>query len=56
MEKPLHFKKGALHKQLGVKADAKIPAKKMQAALSGGLGALAAKRARFAKNVLTRRK
>ena len=52
-QKPLKFKKGALHAQLGVPQDEKIPAGKMQAALSGKDGALAAKRARFAKNVLT---
>lgn len=52
-EKPIHFKPGALHSQLGVPQGEKIPAFKMQAALSGKDGGLAAKRARFAKNVLT---
>lgn len=50
--KPITFKPGALHSQLGVKQGQKIPAKKMAAARSGKLGALAAKRANFAKNVL----
>lgn len=49
----LKFKKGALHSQLGVPPNDKIPANKMKAALSGKDGLLAAKRARFAKNVLT---
>jgi hypothetical protein len=52
-QKPIHFKPGALHSQLGVPQGEKIPVSKMQAALSGGLGALAKKRAQFAKNVLT---
>ncbi len=52
-KKPIHFKPGALHSQLGVPQGEKIPASKMQAALNGGLGALAKKRANFAKNVLT---
>ncbi len=51
--KPLHFKKGALHEQLGVKQSDKIPASKMRAALNGSFGALARKRADFARNVLT---
>lgn len=51
--KPLKFKKGALHRQLGVPAGKKIPAKKMAAARSGRLGPTAKKRALFAKNVLT---
>lgn len=52
----LKFKKGALHEQLGVPQKEKIPASKMKAALSGKDGLLAAKRARFAKNVLVGRK
>lgn len=51
--KAIHFKPGALHAQLGIAQGEKIPASKMSAALSGKDGALAAKRARFAKNVLT---
>ena len=54
--KPITFKKNALHEQLGVAAGKKIPAAKMAKAKSGGYGALAAKRANFAKNVLTGRK
>ncbi len=55
-KKPLHFKKGALHKQLGVAGKKKIPAATMAKALSGALGPLAKKRALYAKNVLTGRK
>ena len=51
--KAIKFKKNALHEQLGVKEGEKIPASKMQAALSGSKGKLAEKRANFAKNVLT---
>lgn len=42
---------GALHEQLGVAADKKIPAKKMSAARSGKYGALAEKRAHLAKTL-----
>ena len=49
----LHFKKGALHKQLGISPDKKIPYNIMQAALNGSKGPLAKKRAEFAHNVLT---
>lgn len=52
-QKPITFKKGALHKELGVPAGKKIPAKKMAAAEAGKKGPLAEKRANFAKNVLT---
>lgn len=52
-QKPISFKPGALHSQLGVAQGEKIPASKMAEAASGADGALAAKRARFAKNVLT---
>ena len=52
--KALHFKKGALHRQLGVPEGEKIPAAKMAEARSGKLGAKAEKRANFAKNVLHR--
>lgn len=55
-EKPLHFKKGALHSELGVPQGEKIPAAKMQAALSGKKGPLAEKRANFARNVLVGKK
>jgi hypothetical protein len=55
-QKPIHFKKGALHKELGVPQGKKIPAKTMAAARSGKKGPLAKKRANFAKNVLTGRK
>ena len=52
-KKPITFHPGALHSQLGVPQGQKIPASKMQAARSGSLGALAKKRALFARNVLT---
>ena len=52
-KKPIHFKPGALHAELGVPQGEKIPASKMESALSGAKGALAKKRALFAKNVLT---
>lgn len=52
-KKPIHFKPGALHAQLGVPQGEKIPGAKIKAALAGRYGALAAKRARFAHNVLT---
>lgn len=55
-QEKLHFKKGALHEELGVAADKKIPASKMQATLSGSKGPLAKKRAEFAKNVLVGKK
>ena len=48
----IHFKEGSLHSELGVPQGKKIPASKMQAALSGSDGPLAKKRANFAKHVL----
>lgn len=47
-KKKLSFKKGALHRQLGVPEGQKIPASKKKAALSGKYGAQAKKRAVFA--------
>ena len=55
-KKPIKFKEGALHAQLGVKQDEKIPASKMEAAASGDMGKLAQKRAIFAKNILVGKK
>lgn len=52
-QRSLKFKEGALHQQLGVPAGQKIPGAKLKSALSGRLGPLAAKRARFAQNILT---
>ena len=46
--KPITFKKGALHSQLGVPAGKPIPAAKKAAALAGKYGPLAKKRAVFA--------
>lgn len=47
-KKPLKFKGGALHRQLGVPEGEPIPASKKKAALSGAKGPLAKKRAVFA--------
>ncbi len=47
-QRPMSFKKGALHRQLGVPEGEPIPASKKAAALSGKLGPLAKKRAGFA--------
>jgi hypothetical protein len=47
----MHLKKGALHRQLNVPEDQKIPAAKMAAAASGKYGALAEKRAHTAKTL-----
>jgi hypothetical protein len=52
-KKAIKFKRGALHKELNVASDKKIPAEKMRAALSGADGDLAKRRALFSKNVLT---
>lgn len=47
-KKPLTFKGGALHSQLGVPAGKPIPPGKKKAALAGTYGPLAKKRANFA--------
>lgn len=47
-KKPLRFKKGALHRQLGVPEGKPIPREKIEAALGGKYGPLAKKRAVFA--------
>lgn len=52
-QKPITFKPGVLHAELGVPQGEKIPAKKMAEAASGKDGPLAKKRAMFAKHVLT---
>ena len=46
-EKPISFKRGALHAQLGVPQGEAIPAEKKAQALAGEVGALAKKRANF---------
>jgi len=51
-QKPITFKDGGLHASTGTPAGQKIPAAKMQAALSGKLGPKAKQQANFAKNVL----
>lgn len=45
------LKKGALHRQLGVPEDEKIPKSKLAAAKSGRFGKLAAKRAQAAETM-----
>ena len=47
-KKPLKFKKGALHKALGVPQGKSIPPSKKKAALEGKYGAKNKKRASFA--------
>lgn len=47
-KKPIRFRRGALHEQLGVPMGEPIPASKKRKALAGGYGALAKKRAAFA--------
>lgn len=51
-QKPITFEKGGLHRSTGTPMGQKIPASKMQKALSGGYGKKAEKQANFAKNVL----
>lgn len=51
-QKPITFKEGTLHSQLGVPQSQKIPASKMAAAAAGKYGPLAKKRASFATKVL----
>ena len=50
--KPVTFKPGALHAQLGVPQGEKIPAAKMAAAKAGKYGPKAKKRADFATGML----
>lgn len=52
-KKPIKFTPGGLHKSLGVQPGVPIPKGKFQAALTGKMGSLAAKQARFKQNVLT---
>jgi hypothetical protein len=47
-KKPISFKGGALHQQLGVPRGQKIPPGKKAAALRGDYGPMAKKRASFA--------
>lgn len=51
-QKPLRFKRGGLHRSLGVPQGQKIPASKVEAAAEGRYGKTAAKQARFYQNVL----
>ena len=47
-KRPIKFKKGALHEQLGVPEGEPIPENKKRDALAGRYGPLAKKRAQFA--------
>lgn len=49
---PITFKKGGLHRALGVPEGKPIPASQMQDALAGKKGPKAQRQAQFAKNVL----
>jgi len=51
-QKPVSFKKGGLHKSLGVPQGEKIPEGKMRAAAAGRYGPLAKKQALMALNML----
>jgi hypothetical protein len=55
-QKPITFTSGGLHKSTGTPAGKKIPASKVNAALSGRLGTKAKKQALFKKNILTGRR
>lgn len=48
---PIKFKKGTLHKALGVPQGEKIPASKLKAAAAGKYGPKNAKRANLAKGL-----
>lgn len=51
-QKPVTFKKGGLHKSLGVPQGEKIPESKMRAAAAGRYGPLAKKQAIMALGML----
>lgn len=55
-QKKITFKKGGLHKSLGLPQGSKIPQAAVDRALAGHYGPLAQKQARFKQNVLTGRK
>lgn len=55
-QKKITFKKGGLHKSLGLPLGSKIPAVAVARAKAGHYGATAKKQAMFAKNVLTGKK
>jgi hypothetical protein len=50
---PISFKKGGLHKSLGVPEGKPVPPGKMRDALAGKNGPKAKAQAQFARNVLT---
>jgi hypothetical protein len=52
-QRTIRFKKGGLHRSVGVPQGKKIPASKRRAALKGRYGPKAKKQAQFARNVLT---
>jgi hypothetical protein len=51
-QKPVTFKKGGLHRSLGVPQGQKIPAAKMASAKAGNYGPKAKKQANFALGML----
>lgn len=55
-QKKITFKKGGLHKSLGVPVGQKIPAAKLAAAKAGKYGPLAKRQAMFMHNILVGRK
>jgi hypothetical protein len=53
-KKPVTFRKGGLHRSVGVPEGSKIPASKMAAAKSGSYGPLAKKQANMATGMLAK--
>lgn len=53
-KKPIKFRKGGLHRSLGVPEGEPIPKGKMRAALAGRYGPLAKKQAVMAKGLLAK--
>jgi hypothetical protein len=53
-KKPVTFRKGGLHRSLGVPEGSKIPASKMAAAKAGNYGPLAKKQANMATGMLAK--
>ncbi len=51
-KEPVRFRKGGLHRSLGVKEGERIPAEKMRAALAGRYGPKAKKQAQMAVGML----
>ena len=53
-KKPVKFRRGGLHRSLGVPEGEPIPASKMRGALAGRYGPLAKKQANMARGLLTK--